>query len=113
MSIEPSLGYTFEIVPSRNPATLGRDELTVRCVVEGTVPAKQVTVFAMHRDDPDHPQKTETDDEGKATFRLDKPGIWMIKAIYMRAAPADVDADWESVWATLVFEIPARPAPEP
>lgn len=48
-----------------------------------------------------------TDEQGRAGFRLDCPGIWMIKCVHM--PPADVKAEWESFWATLTFEAPCEP----
>jgi uncharacterized GH25 family protein len=108
MAMEPNFRYTFEIVPLRNPATirLGHDDLTVRCVQQGAVPVKKLAVFAERRDDPSEPLRTETDDDGRATFRFDRPGVWMVRAILMTPAAEGLDADWESIWATLVFEIP-------
>ena len=34
---------------------------------------------------------------------------WLVKAVHMVQAPAGTDADWESLWASLTFEIPKRP----
>jgi len=34
--------------------------------------------------------------------------IWLVKTVHMVPAPADSGADWESLWASLTFEIPAR-----
>jgi len=31
--------------------------------------------------------------------------MWMIKAVHMIPAPAGIDADWSSFWASLTFEI--------
>lgn len=110
MAMEPSFRFTFEIVPLRNPSTVrvGMDDLTVRCLYNGAAPDHPLTVVAMRKDKPENPIRTTTDKDGKATFALDAPGVWMIKAIHMAPAPADADADWESIWASLVFEIPNR-----
>lgn len=109
MAMEPNFRYTFEIVPLRNPATLrlGQDDFTVRCVQQGAVPVKKLAVFAERRDDPSEPMRAETDEDGRATFRFDRPGVWMVRAILMTPAAEGLNADWESIWATLVFEIPA------
>lgn len=109
MAMEPNFRYSFEIIPLRNPATirLGRDDFTVRCVQQGAVPVKKLAVFAERRDDPSEPLRTETDEDGRATFRFDRPGVWMVRAILMTPAAEGLGADWESIWATLVFEIPA------
>jgi len=50
-------------------------------------------------------QVQRTDREGRVTFRLARPGVWLIKAVYMKEAPSGVDTDWESIWASLTFEV--------
>jgi hypothetical protein len=37
---------------------------------------------------------------------LSKSGAWLVKAVHMVPARADAGADWESVWASLTFELP-------
>lgn len=34
---------------------------------------------------------------------------WLVKAVHMLPAPAGSGADWESLWASLTFEIPETP----
>jgi len=38
---------------------------------------------------------------------LDRPGLWLIKAVHMVPAPEGSGAEWESLWASLTFELPA------
>jgi len=109
------LGFTFEIVPMNNPYALkdGTGDLRVQLLFEGK-PAEGIEVFAMNQSEPSALLKGRSDKDGRATFRLSKSGIWMVKAIQMVPAPADVDADWESIWASLTFEVPASKAtPDP
>ena len=40
------------------------------------------------------------------TFDLTPPGVWLVKAVHMVPAPAASGADWESLWASLTFEVP-------
>jgi len=37
---------------------------------------------------------------------LPRPGVWLVKVVHMVPAPKDTGADWESLWASLTFEIP-------
>jgi hypothetical protein len=37
---------------------------------------------------------------------MEEPGVWMITTIHMVRAAAGLDAEWESFWASLTFEIP-------
>jgi len=36
--------------------------------------------------------------------------VWLVKAVHMIPLPKDGDADWESFWASLTFELPAQAA---
>ena len=48
-----------------------------------------------------------TDQHGRATFSLRSAGTWRIAAVHMIKARHAVPADWESLWASLTFELPA------
>jgi hypothetical protein len=49
---------------------------------------------------------------GRASLVLDRPGLWLVKAVHMVPAPEGSGAEWESLWASLTFELPA-PVPGP
>ena len=38
---------------------------------------------------------------------LARKGVWLVKAVHMVPAPSRRDADWQSLWASLTFEIQA------
>ena len=48
-----------------------------------------------------------TDKHGRATFSLQAAGAWRIAAVHMIEARDSVAADWESLWASLTFELSA------
>ena len=48
-----------------------------------------------------------TDQHGRATFSLPAAGAWRIAAVHMLEARDSVAADWESLWASLTFELSA------
>jgi uncharacterized GH25 family protein len=48
-----------------------------------------------------------TDKRGRATFNLQAAGAWRIAAVHMIEARDSVPADWESLWASLTFELSA------
>jgi uncharacterized GH25 family protein len=48
-----------------------------------------------------------TDKHGRATFNLQAAGAWRIAAVHMLEARDSVAADWESLWASLTFELSA------
>ena len=51
-----------------------------------------------------------TGPDGRAGFRLPAPGMWRIAAVHLVDAPRGVRADWESLWASLTFELSSRPS---
>ncbi len=69
-----------------------------------------------------------TDAEGRVSLPLTCPGTWLVTAVHMvpappgtqadvapavsDAAPAPTTADWESLWASLSFEVLAPLAPQ-
>jgi len=102
------LGLTLELVADENPSVLQPgQELSVRLLYEGN-PLSAALVVAMNRDEPDKRLAARSDSDGRATFRLARAGPWLIKAVHMVPAPPETRADWESLWASLTFEVPAR-----
>ncbi len=51
--------------------------------------------------------KVRTDSGGRAQFRLHAPGMWRVAAVHLLDAPDNIAADWESLWASLTFELPS------
>lgn len=101
------LGFTLELIPESNPWTLAPGEaFVVRLLHEGK-PIEGVLMTAMNRESPETGQAIRSDGDGRARFTLDRPGVWMIKAVHMVEAPPDAGADWESLWASLTFETQA------
>jgi uncharacterized GH25 family protein len=72
-------------------------------------PLAGVLVAAARPGTPDEDVKVRTDADGRAGFRLHATGMWRIAAVHMIEAPKSIDADWESLWASLTFELAARP----
>jgi len=101
------LGLTLELVPEKDPTALrpaaGGADLPVRLLYRGK-PLAGALVAALPRDRPDAKVTARTDAAGRARLRLDRPGVWLVKAVHMIPAPAAAGADWESFWASLTFE---------
>ena len=64
-------------------------------------------VVARPKADPAADRRARTDAEGRVTLELDRPGPWLVTSVHMLAAPKETGADWESLWASLTFEVPA------
>ncbi|WP_457651428.1 DUF4198 domain-containing protein [Rhodocaloribacter sp.] len=106
------LGYPAEIVPVNNPYALGvGDTFEVLVLVDGKPVANQY-VEASHEGYHGHDAEgghriavqTRTDETGVARIPLEAAGRWYVKLIHM-ARVDDGEADYESKWATLTFEV--------
>jgi hypothetical protein len=103
------LGLPLELIPERHPADLAAgDELTVRLLHDGA-PMSDTPVVAMPGDLPGHRLWARTDGAGRARLRLDRAGVWLVRSIRIAVAPDPAVADWESLWASLTFEIATAP----
>lgn len=101
------IGLTLEIVPAVHPdRVVPGDELPVTLLFQGK-PLPGATVVGVSRADPDALDRQVTDGEGRAVLHPASAGPWMCTVVHMVRAPAGVDADWESFWASLTLEIPS------
>lgn len=99
------LGQRLELVPEANPYSLaGGGELPVRLLYQGK-PLAGALVVALQKDRPEARVSARSDAKGRVRLKLDRPGFWLVKAVHMVPAPREVDADWESFWASLTFEV--------
>jgi uncharacterized GH25 family protein len=83
------------------------DSLPVELTYKGT-PLAGALVVAFNQRSPYHKLRVRSDQNGRATFTIEEPGPWMVKAVHMVPAAAGTNADWESYWASLTFEMPER-----
>jgi uncharacterized GH25 family protein len=101
-------GQRLELVAEKNPTTLaGGGELPVRLLYRGK-PLAGALVVALQRDRAEAKVSARTDANGRVRLELDRPGLWLVKAVHTVPAPPETAADWESFWASLTFEAPGR-----
>lgn len=100
-------GYPAEIIPLDNPYRLkvgGR--LRIRALARG-IPAANVVVITGGRTTRGAripPKQVRSDADGVASILPDQPGKWYVKFIKMTPS-TDPGINYESVWATLTFEV--------
>jgi uncharacterized GH25 family protein len=94
-------GYRYELVPETNAALDA--PLRVRVLFEGK-PLAGALVTAISGDDPAARIARRSDAHGRVVLPLGRRGVWLIKSVQMVAAPPGVNADWESLWASVTFE---------
>lgn len=100
------VGLSLELVAEKSPEVLRPGQaLPVRLLWEGR-PLEGALVVAMSRHDPSRKLSSRTDRQGRVSLSLPAAGIWLVKSVHMVPAPKGTGADWESLWASLTFEVP-------
>ncbi len=104
------IGFTLEILAESDPyEKAAGSDLSFRLAYEGR-PLPGALVTATRQGARDEPLSARTDAGGRVRFTLGEAGSWLIACVHMIEAPEGVDAEWESLWASLTFELPAAPA---
>ena len=101
------LGLPIEIVPQADPTALHPGSvLPVLVIFNGNpAPGIQVERAWAHSGTSDRRVIGRTDAQGRIDIPVDSPGRWRLHAVHMQPATR-ADADWESFWASLTFEVP-------
>ncbi len=103
-----ALGCALELVAERNPYAMGEGQsLPVRLTYQSR-PVEGVLVVAFNKRHPSEKVSARSDREGRVRLMLPDSGVWLVKAVHMVPAPAAAAADWQSFWASLTFDLPAR-----
>lgn len=102
------LGFRLELIPGKDPSrSRAGSAIPVLLQFDGQ-PLAGALVVAINSADPLHPLRMRTDARGQVSLTLPQAGEWMFKAVHIFPAPAGGKAEWESLWASLTFELPAR-----
>jgi uncharacterized GH25 family protein len=103
-----TLGLDLEILVRSDPASWrpdGKPPMRFQVLSEGR-PLAGALVKAICRDDSEKTVTARSGRNGEVSLVLPRKGVWLVEAVRMTRAPKDVDADWESVWGSVTFEIP-------
>jgi len=100
------LGHLLEIVPEMDPSLLASGAaLRVQVLFRGK-PLPNAQVAAIHEGASgeafEFPVKVRTDQNGWATLRLTRPGLWYARLIHTIPSD-DPEFQWHHVFATLTF----------
>lgn len=97
------VGMRLEIVPEKDPTTLrAGDELPVRVLRDGA-PMREFPLGLVFEKN-SHGKTQKTDADGRATFRLDRKGRYLIRGTDLRKA-SQAGVDWESDFTTLTLSV--------
>jgi uncharacterized GH25 family protein len=69
-------------------------------------PLAGALIIAFNRDRPMEKLKLRTDADGRVRMTLARAGVWLVTSVHMTPASLLSRADWESLWASLTFELP-------
>ncbi len=106
---DATVGQTIELVLLDNPyaKTVG-DSIRARLLFRGK-PLTHTLVSSTYvgaTDKPDtYAQSGRTDENGVVTVRLTHPGPWLVRTVHMLPLANSKDADWESWWSSLTFDV--------
>jgi hypothetical protein len=99
-------GLALELVPESDPcAWRAGGEVALRLFFRGA-PLAGARVEALHAGRLDDRPAGRTDGAGRVRWTLDRPGRWLVKAVWMERARELPEVEWESFWASLAFELP-------
>lgn len=106
-----SMGLRCEIVADGDPTAMKPgDTLRLRVLYEGQpAPGLLVTVLNTTGEASNAIEPVRTNAEGRAEIGINRPGLWIVNCVHMGRAPAESGAMWESLWASLTFDV--APAP--
>jgi uncharacterized GH25 family protein len=97
----------LEIIPERSTCGMkAGDSITVRVLFEGK-PLAGAHLAAGYEGPTGHkyPVSVLTDAQGRATVRLDRAGTWYLRTHCIIPTQNDSEADWQSAFSTLTFEV--------
>ena len=100
-------GLKLEVVPHAPPRTLRRGATLPFVVLFEGKPLPEVTVVGGRAGTPANRVRTVTDSNGAATVVLQEAGWWYLRALHVIQLRDDPEAQWESFWTTITFEVQA------
>ena len=101
-----AFGLPLELVAETDPYSGATREFNVKLLYRGAaLPGALVTAF--NKAVPDRRlAEVRTDASGRAQLTLDRKGVWLLHAVHLIPASRKSGAQWETLWASLTFEIP-------
>lgn len=102
------IGLTLEIVPLRNPYSLGSDhQLPVQILYEGRPLPGALVKLTNLEFDAKPVEMFRSDASGRASFKVPQVGSWLINVIWTKPVVSP-QADFVTVFSSLTFGYPAR-----
>jgi Domain of unknown function (DUF4198) len=118
-----ALGFRLELVPECDPRDIRLGEPTAFRLLFDGKPIEGVLVRSTALREFECQRSARTDRNGRVLLSFDRPGPWRLNAVHLFEVPPEesatkvvtgtgssvvVDVDYESLWASLVFEVQGR-----
>lgn len=101
-----AFGLPLEFVAETDPYSGKTGEFRVKLLFRGA-PLPGALVTAFNKAVPGKRlAEVRTDASGRAQLKLDRKGIWLLNSVHLLPASKSSGAQWETLWASLTFEIP-------
>jgi len=98
-------GFVIEIIPQKNPYDLKPGDYMTCKLLYNKVPAPHSLMKVWNQTGKrTFLQNMYTEEDGTITFPISNSGSWMVSSVKMKSSERN-DADYESMWASLVFGI--------
>jgi len=111
------VGFPLELLVETNPYTMpAGGDVTVRLLWQGEgLPFAQISVFQKSAGCEATLSAVQTDESGLALVSYNGGGRFLLNAVHVILPTPetlrDIRADWESLWASLTFELPKAMEP--
>lgn len=104
-----STGQRLEIMPLADPLSASPGDTIGFRLLFDDKPLPETLVKAWHRRGGQTTVvRARSDTDGRVRFTLPYSGPWMVSTVHMIPAAGSTDADWDSFWGNLTFELPGR-----
>lgn len=103
---DKALGLPLELIAEANPYRLDKSQKLKLRLLYQDKPLEGALVVLSNKARPLAKLKARTDHDGRVEFPLPERGVWLATAVHMIPAPLFAAEDWNSLWASLTFEIP-------
>ena len=101
-----AFGLPLELVAETDPYSGKAGEFRVKLLYRGA-PLPGALVTAFNKAVPGKRlAEVRTDASGRAQLTLDQKGVWLLNTVHLLPASKNSGAQWETLWASLTFEIP-------
>jgi uncharacterized GH25 family protein len=103
---DKALGLPLELIAETNPYQLGNNRRLRLRLLYLNKPLEVALVILTNKVKPLDKLKARTDAHGRVEFSLPLRGVWLATSVHLIPAPFLSRYDWESLWASLTFELP-------